>query len=124
MFAVGDRVLVNEIAPRVHNSGHHTIESSRTSQFAQHIRAVTGLPLGSTEQIAPAAVMVNILGTQEGPLDRTGLSEAAALPDTYVHFYGKTPRLARKIGHITSLAANRREALDTATRARGYFVNL
>lgn len=124
MFAVGDRVLVNEIAPRVHNSGHHTIESNITSQFEQHVRAVTGLPLGETEQIAPAAAMVNILGTKEGPLDRTGLEKIAALPDTHVHFYGKTPRLARKIGHITSLATTREEALDTATKARGYLKEL
>jgi phosphoribosylaminoimidazole carboxylase PurK protein len=124
MFVVGDNVLVNEIAPRVHNSGHLTIEASETSQFEQSVRAITGLPLGSTEQAAPAAVMVNILGTKEGPLDRTGINEAAALPDTKVHFYGKTPRFERKIGHITTLAANTHEALATAKLARSYFKNL
>jgi 5-(carboxyamino)imidazole ribonucleotide synthase len=124
MFAVGDDVLVNEIAPRVHNSGHLTIEAHKTSQFEQHIRAITGLPLGSTGQTAPAAVMVNILGTQEGPLDRTGLELAVALPDTHIHWYGKTPRLARKIGHITTLAATIDEALGTARQARDYFTNV
>jgi 5-(carboxyamino)imidazole ribonucleotide synthase len=124
MFVVGDNVLVNEIAPRVHNSGHLTIEASKTSQFEQHIRAVTGLPLGSTEQVAPAAAMVNILGTKTGPLDRTGLKSAVALPDTHIHFYGKTPRLARKIGHITTLAATHEEALETANQARDYLINL
>ncbi len=124
MFAIGDNVLVNEIAPRVHNSGHVTIESSQTSQFEQHIRAITGLPLGSVEQVAPSAVMVNILGTKDGALDRTGLDKALSLPDTHVHFYGKTPRPARKIGHITTLAATSAEALETATEARSYFTNL
>lgn len=124
MFVVGDNVLVNEIAPRVHNSGHLTIEASKTSQFEQHIRAITGLPLGSTEQIAPAAVMVNILGTREGSLDRSGIHLSAALPDTKIHFYGKTPRLERKIGHITTLAASTRGALATARQARSNFENL
>jgi 5-(carboxyamino)imidazole ribonucleotide synthase len=124
MFVVGNNVLVNEIAPRVHNSGHLTIEGTKTSQFEQHIRAVSGLPLGSTEPTAPAAVMVNILGTQTGSLDRTGIEQAAALPNTNVHFYGKTPRPERKIGHITTLAETSEEALATARQARGYFVNL
>jgi phosphoribosylaminoimidazole carboxylase len=65
MFVVGGEVLVNEIAPRVHNSGHHTIEANQTSQFEQHIRAVTNMPLGSTVMRSPVAVMINILGKRE-----------------------------------------------------------
>lgn len=106
MFATADNeVMVNEIAPRVHNSGHLTIEANNTSQFEQHIRAITGLPLGSTDRHVGAAAMVNILGTREGLLDRTGLAAALAPVhgvSTNVHFYGKTPKPARKIGHITA----------------------
>jgi 5-(carboxyamino)imidazole ribonucleotide synthase len=124
MFLINGELIVNEIAPRVHNSGHLTIEASKTSQFEQHIRAITGLPLGSTEQIAPAAVMVNVLGTREGALDRTGVDKVAAEKDTSLHLYGKTPRPARKIGHITTLAATATEAREIATRSRGYLENL
>lgn len=124
MFLVNGEVIVNEIAPRVHNSGHHTIESNKTSQFEQHIRAVTGLPLGSTEQIAPAAVMVNILGAREGALDRTGIDKVVGERDTKVHLYGKTPRPARKIGHITTLAASIAEARERAERSRAHLTNL
>lgn len=124
MFVVNGDIIVNEIAPRVHNSGHHTIEASKTSQFEQHIRAISGLPLGSTEQIAPAAVMVNVLGTKEGPLDRTGIDKIAAEKDTKLHLYGKTPRLDRKIGHITTLAATTEEAMEIATRSRAHLINL
>lgn len=111
-------ILVNEVAPRVHNSGHHTIEANVTSQFEQHIRAVTGLPLGSTEMVKPAAVMINILGQQEGPLVLDGLAEALAYKDAHVHLYGKQPRPARKIGHITVRANSVDEAKDIAIKAR------
>lgn len=124
MFLVNGEIIVNEIAPRVHNSGHHTIEASKTSQFEQHIRAISGLPLGSTEQVSPAAVMVNVLGTKEGPLDRTGINKIAAEKETKLHLYGKTPRLDRKIGHITTLAATTEEALEIATRSRAHLINL
>lgn len=124
MFLVNGDIIVNEIAPRVHNSGHLTIEANKTSQFEQHIRAVTGLPLGSSEQIAPAAVMVNILGTQTGDLDRKGLDKVAGEKDTKLHLYGKTPRPARKIGHITTLAATAEEAHAIAARSRLYLENL
>lgn len=124
MFLVNGELIVNEIAPRVHNSGHLTIEASKTSQFEQHIRAITGLPLGSTEQVAPAAVMVNVLGTRDGELDRTGVDKIAAEKDTSLHLYGKTPRPARKIGHITTLAVTAAEAREIATRSRSYLENL
>jgi 5-(carboxyamino)imidazole ribonucleotide synthase len=118
MFQTGDDVIINEIAPRVHNSGHLTIEANATSQFEQHIRAVTGMPLGSTEMRAPAAAMINILGTRDEPLSREGLADALALPDTHPHFYGKDPRPARKVGHITVLGATIKEVKEKAEQAR------
>jgi len=107
MFVVNGQIVVNEIAPRVHNSGHHTIEANVTSQFEQQIRAVTGLPLGSTELRVGAAAMINILGTREKPLTREGLDRVLSRPDTHVHFYGKSSRPARKIGHITVLGGSK-----------------
>lgn len=118
MFVTEDDVLINEIAPRVHNSGHHTIEANATSQFEQHIRAISGMPLGSTAPRASAAAMVNILGGREEPLHRIGLEEVLAQPDTHPHFYGKDSRRARKIGHITVLGDSAEEVLGRAQRAR------
>lgn len=118
MFATGDSIAINEIAPRVHNSGHHTIEANVTSQFEQHIRAITGMPLGSTAMRVPAAAMINILGRREEPLTREGMERVLALPDTHPHFYGKSSRLDRKIGHITVLGNSVDEALKIATQAR------
>ena len=118
MFAVDGTVLVNEIAPRVHNSGHHTIEANVTSQFEQHIRAITGMPLGSTESRTPAAAMINILGKEDGPLVRDGLEKILALPDTHPHLYGKSPRLQRKIGHITVLGSSTEKVKEIAEQAR------
>lgn len=97
----GGQVMVNEIAPRVHNSGHYTIEACATSQFEQHIRAITGLPLGPTNLLAPAAVMVNILGERDGPTEIDGLGEAQ-VDGAAIHLYGKSPtKIDRKMGHIT-----------------------
>lgn len=118
MFATADSVIINEIAPRVHNSGHHTIEANVTSQFEQHIRAITGMPLGSTEMRAPAVAMINILGMREEPLTRVGMENVMAMPDTHLHFYGKSSRKARKIGHITVLGNTADEVLMTANQAR------
>lgn len=101
------RLLVNELAMRPHNSGHWTIEGSRTSQFEQHLRAVLDLPLGSTDRTAPVTVMANVLG---GPDEVTpaGLDERLALvmetwPAVKVHLYGKTWRPGRKVGHVTAV---------------------
>lgn len=120
MFLTKDgEVLVNEIAPRVHNSGHHTMEFSRTSQFEQHVRAITGLPLGSVESVVPAAVMINILGERDGPTRVTGLADVLAIPDTSVHIYGKSPtKVDRKMGHITSTGKTVEEAQKRAREAR------
>lgn len=93
-FVVGDRLLVNEVAPRVHNSGHWTIEGAMTSQFANHVRAVLGLPLGSPKPLGPSA-MVNIVGSIPP------VAELLALEGVYVHLYGKRPKPGRKLGHVT-----------------------
>ncbi|HLY32418.1 MAG TPA: 5-(carboxyamino)imidazole ribonucleotide synthase [Ktedonobacterales bacterium] len=111
-------ILYNEIAPRPHNSGHYTIEGSVTSQFENHLRAVLGLPLGSAEMVAPAAVMVNILGTKSGPASAEGLAEALAIPGAHVHLYGKlVSRIGRKMGHVTALGATIAEAEACARAA-------
>ncbi len=113
------KVLINEIAPRVHNSGHYTTEASRTSQFEQHIRAISGLPLGDTSLVVPAAVMINILGERDGPTVFTGLANALSVPETSVHMYGKSPtKVDRKMGHITSTGKTIDEARQRANDAR------
>ncbi len=115
------QVLVNEIAPRVHNSGHFSIEVCQVSQFEQHIRAVTGLPLGSTKMITPAGVMINILGERSGDANVQGLEKALTIPGVHVHIYGKSEtRIDRKMGHITVVAKTREEALQKAIKAREY----
>ncbi|MCB0073388.1 MAG: 5-(carboxyamino)imidazole ribonucleotide synthase, partial [Caldilineaceae bacterium] len=110
--AAGD-VLINEIAPRPHNSGHLTINAAITSQFEQQARAVCGLPLGCTDYLRPA-VMANLLGDlwQDGEPD---WAAALALPGVKLHLYGKhAPRPGRKMGHLTALADSVDEALDLA----------
>lgn len=100
-----DKVLVNEIAPRTHNSGHFTLDACDTSQFEQHLRAVCGLPLGNPAMRSPAAVMVNLLGYEQSQSDYLSKrQQLAALPGAHVHWYGKTEsRPGRKLGHVTVL---------------------
>ncbi|MBA4119884.1 MAG: 5-(carboxyamino)imidazole ribonucleotide synthase [Isosphaera sp.] len=100
LFLVGDRLLANEIAPRVHNSGHWTIDASRTSQFENHARAAADLSLGDTAMLAPGscAAMVNLVG------DLPGLPTLAALPGVNTHVYAKAPRPGRKVGHLNLTA--------------------
>jgi 5-(carboxyamino)imidazole ribonucleotide synthase len=97
LFQVGNRLLANEMAPRVHNSGHWTIEGAETSQFENHLRAVAGLPLGST---APRGVsaMLNVIGRMPDA------SAILAVPGAHLHLYGKSPRPGRKLGHVTLCA--------------------
>ena len=92
-------LLANEMAPRVHNSGHWTIEGAVTSQFENHLRAVLGLPLGSTGPAGHCA-MLNLIG------DLPESSEVLAVPDAHLHLYGKSPRPGRKLGHVTLRAAS------------------
>ena len=114
-------LLVNEVAPRTHNSGHHTIEACVTDQFEQHLRAVIGLPLGDTRLLSPAA-MINLLGDPDshGPPAIEGMAAAMAIPGVSVHLYGKmltTP--FRKMGHVTVLDTDLDRARDKAEQVRG-----
>src|SRR5207244_3302151 len=103
LFVVDGRLVVNELAPRVHNSGHYSIEGCTTSQFENQLRAVLDWPLGSPQLRAQHAVMVNVVGSDEGdPTDR--LVSALLFDDVHVHLYGKTWRPGRKLGHVTVLA--------------------
>lgn len=118
MFLMPDgSLLVNELAPRPHNSGHHTIESCVTSQFEQFVRAVCGLPLGPPDMVRPAA-MANLLGDlwQNGEPD---WAAALAVPGVKLHLYGKTgPKPGRKMGHLTALGATTQEACAKVLEAR------
>jgi 5-(carboxyamino)imidazole ribonucleotide synthase len=114
MFVVGDRILVNELAPRPHNSGHYTIDACVTSQFEQQLRAVCGLPLGESRLNQPAA-MANLLGDLWAR-GEPNWPAALAFPEVKLHLYGKAePRPGRKMGHMTVLA-------DTAAEARAIVV--
>jgi 5-(carboxyamino)imidazole ribonucleotide synthase len=119
MFLTADgAVLVNEIAPRVHNTGHYTIEACATSQFENHVRAVLGLPLGAVALRAPAACMVNLLGAGPGSGAPIGLERALRVEGASVHVYGKsTSQRGRKMGHVTALGATLAEAEARATAA-------
>lgn len=111
-------VVVNELAPRVHNSGHYTIEACACSQFENHVRAVMGWPLGDTTMRAPAAVMINLLGTGVGSGWPSGLADALGASDATVHLYGKrTSSPGRKMGHVTALGATLALAERAAVRA-------
>ena len=107
LFDAEEGLLANEIAPRVHNSGHWTIEGAETSQFENHVRAVTGMPLGPMDPVGMSA-MVNLIGSVPDP------REVAAIPGAHLHLYGKTPRPGRKLGHIT-VRSDDAERLDELT---------
>nr|WP_290937476.1 5-(carboxyamino)imidazole ribonucleotide synthase [Haliscomenobacter sp.] len=117
LFLTPDQqILINEVAPRPHNSGHHTIDSCYTSQFEQHLRGILNLPLGSTAMKCPS-VMVNLLGAEgfSGPTRYVGLEDCLALPGVKLHFYGKSStKPYRKMGHATVLAENIDEAVRIA----------
>jgi 5-(carboxyamino)imidazole ribonucleotide synthase len=117
-FLLSDgQILVNEIAPRVHNSGHYTIEACECSQFENHIRAIRGLPLGGTRLRAPAA-MVNLLAKSNGSGAPRGIADALAVQGAHVHLYGKLHAApGRKMGHVTALGKTADEALAIAQRA-------
>lgn len=114
-------VLVNEIAPRPHNSGHQTIEGNITSQYAQHLRAILGLPLGDTSCVRPA-VMINLLGEpgHTGEAHYLGIDQVMDMSGVYVHLYGKkTTKPFRKMGHVTVTGASLDEAIALARRVQG-----
>jgi 5-(carboxyamino)imidazole ribonucleotide synthase len=120
MFLTRDgNVLLNEIAPRVHNSGHYTIEACYTSQFEQHVRAISGLPLGNADMKVPSAVMVNILGNRLGQSNVRNLESALRIPGVSVHIYGKTQtKPDRKMGHVTAVGKHAGTVLKNAVKAR------
>ncbi len=112
------RLWLNEIAPRPHNLGHYTIEACYTSQFAQHLRAISNLSLGPTQMRYPAAVMINILGTRNGPADPYWLDEYDS-EHVYVHIYGKREtKIDRKMGHITAVGDDLVSVYEQAKEAR------
>ncbi|HSQ55761.1 MAG TPA: ATP-grasp domain-containing protein, partial [Gemmata sp.] len=104
-FQDGPRLLANEMAPRVHNSGHWTIDAAFTSQFENHLRAVCGLPLGQCDAVGFAA-MYNFIGSVPP------VAEVLANPDAKFHTYGKLPRPNRKVGHVTLRAATAEELAE------------
>lgn len=118
MFLVpGGTVLVNELAPRPHNSGHYSIEACETSQFENHLRGVLDLPLGDVRMRAPAAAMVNLLGSRTGP-SAPDVPAALAVEGAHLHLYDKAEvRPGRKMGHVTALGGSAEEALGRARRA-------
>ena len=110
------QLVVNETAPRPHNSGHYTMEACKVCQFENHLRAVTGLPLAQPGFFSPAA-MVNLLGHGTGPTQVQGLERALAEPGFSLHLYGKAQcRPGRKMGHFTVTAATPSQALASARR--------
>jgi 5-(carboxyamino)imidazole ribonucleotide synthase len=130
LFETADGVLVNELAMRPHNSGHWTIEGTRTSQFEQHLRAVLDYPLGDTSMTAPVAVMANVLGGAAAEEDWAGprLDERihhfmAHWPDVKLHWYGKGQRRGRKLGHVTALGTDVSEVRARAVAAARYLAD-
>jgi 5-(carboxyamino)imidazole ribonucleotide synthase len=121
MFELPDgRVLVNEVAPRVHNSGHYTIEACLTSQFENHVRAVLGLPLGWPDMVQQAAVMVNCLGTSDQMPKPRDFERALSYRGAHLHWYGKREcRKGRKMGHVTAVHDSPAEAERIARMAAG-----
>ncbi len=118
LFQVGDRVLVNELAMRPHNSGHWSIDGAVTSQFEQHLRAVLDLPLGDPRPRCAWTVMVNVLGGDDPDLYRSYLHVMARDPGVKVHTYGKQVRPGRKIGHVTVCTDDPLGLADARARAR------
>jgi 5-(carboxyamino)imidazole ribonucleotide synthase len=117
LSATGE-LVINELAPRVHNSGHYTIEACDCSQFENHVRAVLGWPLGNPLMVAPAAVMVNLLGTKKSSGQPLGLDVALRMTGARVHLYGKsTSGPGRKMGHVNVLGNSVEEAQAIAERA-------
>lgn len=121
MFLTKDgRILVNEMAPRPHNSGHYTIEACSTSQFEQHIRAILGLPLGRTDLLLPAAV-VNILGEKNyfGVPDYIGVNDVLSIGGVNLHIYGKkSTKPFRKMGHVTIIDKSINEVIEKANKVK------
>ena len=110
-----DGLIVNEMAPRVHNSGHWSIEGSYSSQFENHVRAICDLPLGSTKMRQPFAAMINIIGKHGSR------NTVLSTPNAYLHTYNKTERLNRKIGHI-NLTDSSAEKIESSIQSLRSFI--
>lgn len=117
LFQIGDSLVANEIAPRVHNSGHWTIEGARTSQFENHIRAVAGLPLGDTSMRTNRAAMVNLIG------ELPPLEAILSIKGAHPHFYGKEIKPNRKVGHITIASNDDAELSNRITQVQKLLQN-
>jgi 5-(carboxyamino)imidazole ribonucleotide synthase len=119
MFVCGDRVMINEVAPRPHNSGHLTIEAFQTSQFQQHVRAVCGLPLGSPRLVCGGAAMLNLLGELWSGDTAPRWDQSLAVAGVNLHLYGKKlAKPGRKMGHLTATASNAEQARSLVVQAR------
>ena len=113
-------ILINEVAPRPHNSGHHTIECCMTSQFDQHLRSILDLPLGETELVIPG-IMVNLVGENmiEGDVIYQNLNDIFDVPGVFLHIYGKKKsRLNRKMGHITIVNKDIEKAIEIGKKIK------
>ncbi len=117
LFMTKDGLLINELAVRPHNSGHHTIEGCVTSQFENHLRAVLDLPLGEVGLTGPAVAMANVFGAPDGFDLMAGLRVALGIPGTHVHIYAKETRPGRKLGHVTVVASDLELARSRAVKA-------
>ena len=122
MQARDGRIVVNELAMRPHNTGHWSIEGARTSQFANHIRAVLDLPLGSPEMTSPVVVMTNVLGGSERDLTEALRHVFARDRELAVHLYGKQVRPGRKVGHVTACGTDLDGAMRRARHAARYLM--
>lgn len=114
LFETTEGLVANEIAPRVHNSGHWTIEGALTSQFENHVRAITGLPLGDTSPRQPLAAMINIIG-ETGPVE-----QVLTMPHAFLHLYDKTERKGRKLGHINLIAENEDQLFEQIQQLKAF----
>lgn len=122
-LTIDNEVVFNEIAPRTHNSGHYTIEACHVSQFENHIRAVTNMPLGSSDMRVPAACMINLLGERTGNGIPDSVAGSLSVSDVALHLYGKKDvRLGRKMGHLTATAETTDAAFEKANSALNKFI--
>ena len=110
LFETDDNLIANEVAPRVHNSGHWSIEGAKTSQFRNHMLAISGQAVGATESLYPAVAMINVISSEVETEDANGMT------DTHVHSYGKEARPARKLGHVTVTASSTEERDEKITQ--------
>jgi 5-(carboxyamino)imidazole ribonucleotide synthase len=121
-LTVDGDLYLNESAPRPHNSGHYTIEGTITGQFHNHVRSVLNLPLGKTDLRSPHIMMLNLLGTQNGPAELKNANDFLKIPDGHLHLYGKKlSKVGRKMGHFTLLGKNQKEILTILEKLKSEY---